>query len=82
MTNEEKKIFYDRCAEILKIPHEWNEPARRRTRWNNRRLGNGRFPGFGLVQTCGEKSFRVVSKAGTRVFDTADAVYAYLKEKT
>ena len=80
MTNEEKKIFYERCAEILEIDHDWSEPVRKRTRWNNRKIGNGRFPGFGLVQSFGERSFRVVSKSGTKMFSSAEAVYDYLSK--
>lgn len=49
----------------------------RRTRWNNRNLGNGRFPGFGLVQSFGQ-CIRVVSKRGTVIFKTYEEVYEYL----
>lgn len=77
MTNEEKKAFYARCGEILGIEHDWQEPVFKRTRWNNRKLGNGRFPGFGLVQTFGTR-YRVVSKAGTKVFDEKQDVFDYL----
>jgi hypothetical protein len=78
MTNEEKKAFYAQCGNILGIEHVWNEPVPRRTRWNNRAIGNGRFPGFGLVR-CYGKQIMVTSKRGTRMFDTCDAVYEYLR---
>ena len=81
MDNETKKAFYDECAAILGIAHEWNEPAPRRTRWNNRRIGNGRFVGFGLVQ-CFGSMFRVVSKRGTKTFKTKEEVFDYLKGPT
>lgn len=81
MNNETKKEFYARCGEILGIEHDWQEPVPRRTRWNTRNLGNGRFPGFGLVQMFGPASIRVVSKAGTKMFTTAEAVYEYLETK-
>ena len=80
MTNEEKKEFYARCSEILGIEHEWNDPVPRRTRWNNRVIGNGRFPGFGLIRFY-DKQIMVTSKRGTRMFKTCDAVYEYLEAK-
>lgn len=78
-TVEEKRAFYEKCAEILNIDHEFNEPVRRRTRWNTRRLGNGRFPGFGLVQ-CFGGNVRVVSKDGTKMFSCYEDVYNYLMQ--
>jgi hypothetical protein len=78
-TNEEKREFYDNCAKILKIEHTFNEPVPRRNRWNTRRLGNGRYPGFGLVQ-CFGSYIRVISKAGTKIFKTYEEVYIYLSE--
>jgi hypothetical protein len=81
MTNDEKKEFYARCGEILGIEHEWNDPAGWRTRWNNRAIGNGRFPGFGLIR-CFGNDIMVTSKIrGTRMFKTCDAVYNYLEDK-
>ncbi len=76
-TIEEKREFYARCAEILNIEHEFREPVPRRNRWNTRRLGNGRFPGFGLIQ-CFGSHVRVISKQGTRIFKTYEEVYQYL----
>lgn len=78
-TIDEKKKFYDTCAEILCVPHEFSEPVRRRTRWNTRKLGNGRYPGFGLVQ-CFGSHIRVISKHGTRMFNDYDQVYEYLEK--
>lgn len=77
-TIDEKKEFYNKCSEILGIEHKFCVPVVKRNRWNNRRLGNGRYPGFGLVQ-CYGNSVRVVSKFGTRMFQTYDEVYDYLK---
>ena len=78
MTNEEKKEFYARCGEILGIEHKWNDPVPRRTRWNNRFIGNGRYPGYGLIRVYGSEVM-VQSRAGTRWFKTADEVYEYLE---
>ena len=76
-TEDEKKAFYERCGAILGIEHVYATPVPRRNRWNTRRLGNGRYPGFGLVQCFGNGA-RVVSRHGTRMFSTYDAVYDYL----
>lgn len=77
-TNEEKREFYAKCAEILGIEHDYRDPVPRKTRWNTRFLGNGRFPGFGLVQ-CYGSMVRVVSKSGTKTFKTYEETYEYLK---
>lgn len=78
MTNEEKEVFYARCGEILGIEHNWNTPVKRRNRWNARFLGNGRYPGFGLIR-CYGNNIMVISKRGTRMFDSCDAVYEFLE---
>ena len=77
-TLEEKAAFYNRCSEILNIAHEFNTPVPRRNRWNTRRLGNGRYPGFGLIH-CYGSVVRVISRAeGAKMFSTYDEVYDYL----
>lgn len=78
-TKEEKEEFYENCSVILGIPHVFRDPVARRTRWNSRFLGNGRYPTFGLVQ-CFGSAIRVVSKHGTKVFKTYEEVYDYLKK--
>ena len=76
---ENKKEFYDKVSKILNIEHEFNEPVPRRTRWNNRKIGNGRFPGFGLVR-CYGSGVLIITKSGTKTFDTYEEVYKYLKD--
>jgi hypothetical protein len=76
-TLEEKRAFYERCSEILGIEHVYAVPVPRRNRWNTRRLGNGRYLGFGLIH-CYGSSARVMSKHGTRLFNSYEAVYEYL----
>lgn len=78
-TNDEKRVFYDTVSSILNIEHSFHDPVRRRTRWNARFKGNGRFPGFGLVQCFGHV-IRVVSKNGTKVFYSYEEVYDYLNK--
>jgi hypothetical protein len=80
MTNDEKQEFYAHCSEILGIEHDWNEPVPRRTRWNTRRIGNGRFPGFGLIRCYNEKNIIVMSKAGTKHFTSCEAVIKHLEQ--
>ena len=82
MKNESKQEFYAQCGAILGIDHEWSEPVKRRNRWNTRKIGNGRFPGFGLVQSFNAKLFRVVSRHGTQMFYSPEEVYEYLRKVT
>ncbi|HYD87562.1 MAG TPA: hypothetical protein VEA80_08820 [Vitreimonas sp.] len=58
--NDEKLVveqgFYQACAELLGAEHDYRPfPFRRRTRWNNRAAGNGRFPGFGVIRIFGDR---------------------------
>jgi len=77
-TNEEKKAFYNKCSEILGIPHEYHDPVSRRTRWNTRFAGNGKFPGYGLIQ-CFGSCVRIISREhGTKMFYSYDEVYDFL----
>jgi hypothetical protein len=55
MKENEKDVeqgFYEECAKLLNCAeHTYRAfPYRKRTRWNNRAEGNGRFPGFGLIR--------------------------------
>ncbi len=70
--------FYGICSDILSIDHEYKLPFRRKTRWNARVLGNGRFPGFGLIQDFGPH-VRVMCKKGTFIFITYEEVYEFLR---
>lgn len=78
-TNEEKEEFYTKCGEILGIEHEYHIPVPRRNRWNTRRLGNGRYRGFGLIH-CYGSMIRIISRRdGAKLFSNYDDVYKYLK---
>lgn len=74
---QREKDFYTKCGEILNIKHEYHKPWPRRTRWNCRTLGNGRYPGFGTIQIFGS-NIRIMSKRGTKVFSSYAEVYDYL----
>lgn len=79
-TNDEKEIFYMRCSEILGIEHTYNQPVPRRTRWNTRLPGNGRYPTFGTIQ-CFGTTIRVMNKThGTKFYKSYDEVYTVLEE--
>lgn len=47
--------FYTECAAILGTTDDCEAFTHyKRTRWNNRRPGRGRFPGFGLIRAFGD----------------------------
>jgi hypothetical protein len=85
----EKKIdveqgFYEECAKLLDCAeHTYRVfPYRKRTRWNNRTAGNGRFPGHGLIRMFGPTSIHVAlyEPKLSGQFKSMDAVYAAIKE--
>lgn len=78
MEIQEKEAFYEQCAEVLGMEHEFRQPPGRRTRWNNRRLGNGRFPGFGLVRIHGSMVM-IIARSGSLTFASPDAAIEYLR---
>lgn len=46
--------FYETVAELLECDdHSYLVPVPKRTRWNNRHPGNGRFPNHGIVRYFG-----------------------------
>lgn len=55
------EAFYQKVAELLQCDgHVYRQfPFGRRTRWNNRAAGNGRFPGHGLVRYFGPAHIHV-----------------------
>ena len=75
----DEETFYTRCGEILGIEHEYHVPYKRRTRWNARVLGNGRYPGFGTIQIFGSQ-IRVMCKKGTFMLDSYEEVYTFLAD--
>ncbi len=50
-----KEDFYLRVAEIVGIEHNTltKHPYYRRNRWNDRKPGNGRFEGLGIIRSFG-----------------------------
>jgi hypothetical protein len=50
-----KEDFYAECAAIIGSPHEGEAFTHyKRTRWNNRTAGRGRFPGCGIIRVFGD----------------------------
>ena len=54
MTDRSDEGFYRRCAAILGTDYGCTPfTGHRRTRWNNRAPGSGRFPDHGLIRLFG-----------------------------
>jgi len=75
------KEFYDRCAELLGTTHEYHDPVPRRTRWNTRLLGNGRFPGRGVIRPYNANCIHAMltNPRIVRTFTSVDALFEFLE---
>jgi hypothetical protein len=66
MKNEKLMVensFYQACADLLGVSYDYSPyPFSRRTRWNNRAPGNGRFPDHGLIRMHGPNLINVSLK--------------------
>lgn len=71
--------FYAKCGELLHKDHTYRPPNFRRTRWNNRKPGNGRYEGFGLIRYHNETQIYIVSRKGTKMFKSENEVYEFLR---
>jgi hypothetical protein len=76
--------FYQTCAALLGASHDYKPWTHYKiTRWNNRRPGNGRFPGFGTIRmfspTCIHVSLR--QPAITKVCRSMDEVYDLIRSR-
>lgn len=83
MAVEEK--FYQDIADLLHIqnPYTPNVHKSWRTRWNNRKPGNGRFEGLGLIRFFSPSMIHVCLKEPVRVnkiFTSSEDVLNYLKQ--
>nr|CAD6437860.1 hypothetical protein REQ54_04307 [Rhizobium sp. Q54] len=57
---EDAERFYADCAQLLGTQIEYSRwPYGTPDRWNNRRPGNGRFPGFGIIRMFGPNLVQV-----------------------
>lgn len=77
--------FYRTCAELLGATHQYSPwTGRPPNRWNNRRPGNGRFPGFGTIRMFGQRSVHVSLRHPfvlNRHFTSVDEATAYLASR-
>jgi hypothetical protein len=77
--DHEEEIFYSACAEILGIEHQYRAPPSRRNRWNTHRIGNGRYPGFGLIRAYGQTVI-IIAKTGTKSFENREVALEHLRQ--
>lgn len=82
MTDRKTEVegFYLRCAEILQVPHTYDHQPRIARRWN-RKLGNGRFEGYGLIRVYGDGAHVCIRHPVkiNQMFSTWDEVYDVLR---
>lgn len=81
MTNDE---FYHAVAGLLGTRYDCTPfTGHKRTRWNNRAAGSGRYPGFGMVRIHGDAVHVALRRPVTlhRVYDTKDIALADLKNR-
>ena len=86
MENETSSVsnpadFYQQCADILQVPHNYVEPVSRRTRWNNRHPGNGRYEGYGLIRRYNASFIHVhFGTKGSAIYRSENEVFEFLKK--
>jgi len=71
--------FYAKCGELLGLEHKYVVPYKRKTRWNQRNPGNGRYKGFGVIRYFNEANIHVMCRKGSKTFTNVDAVYEWLQ---
>jgi hypothetical protein len=76
--------FYRAVAELLGCEDHSDQifPYGRRTRWNNRKPGAGRFPGYGLVRYHGPAMIHVhlTTPPVQGLFHSIDDVLAAIRQ--
>jgi hypothetical protein len=79
MNNEQ---FYAECAALLGTTHE-GKPFpylhSRRTRWNNRIAGQGRFPGRGVIRVFGDSVHVALHSPPVHFIGTKESVLDLLR---
>ena len=70
--------FYKRCAEILDQPFvDKTFKHYKKTRWNNRKPGNGNYPGFGLIKVYGNM-VHITTHRYNKLFNSKELALAWL----
>jgi len=60
MENKEEKFYLNVAKIIGCADHNYRPyPFRKRTRWNTRTIGNGRFPGHGIIRRFSDNNIHV-----------------------
>ena len=78
MTNES---FYAECAALLGCSYDGKPfPYHKRTRWNNRTPGQGRFPGHGIIRVFGSLVHVALTNPQIEMQGTKEEVLAKLRE--
>jgi hypothetical protein len=86
--NESVEQFYQDVADLLGVENnyrydEFTVGGTYRTRWNNRKPGNGRFEGYGLIRFFGPNCIHVVLHKPAMisgVFNSTEEVLSALKK--
>lgn len=82
---KEKELFYEECGKILGVNHDFTvayHGYKYANRWTNRNPGNGRYPGFGVIQMFGAKCIHIAltaPQAVTKTVTSAEDAYALLR---
>ena len=77
MTDEQ---FYEECASLLGTTHEGQPfPFYKRTRWNNRTAGRGRFPGRGIIRVFGDVVHVSLNNPALHMVGSKEEVLAALR---
>ena len=76
--------FYKKCAMLLDCAeHVYRPfPYRKRTRWNNRAAGNGRYEGHGLIRMYGPNNIHVMLRSPSlnKQFTSVEDALAAIKD--
>lgn len=76
------KDFYHKCAEILGVEYDGESfQYRYRTRWNNRKPGSGRYPGYGIIRKFGNQIHVALTKPISHhgIYNSEEEVYTFLR---
>lgn len=74
--------FYQAVADLLKCSSDYRKyPFTKRTRWNNRSAGNGRFIGHGLIRFYGPTNIHITlnNPKINGLFSTVDSALEAIK---
>lgn len=76
--------FYAECAAILECEHVGEAFTHyKRTRWNNRKAGRGRFPGRGIIRVFGNTVHISLSKPRMlhKIIEGREEALAFLRSE-